>query len=185
LGRFMDIPFVAYYSDDPKEYNNPELNHVYKKDTNLKTPTFKEDHRCALFHYIIEYGNIDEIYQPEIIRQRTKDYLDDSDELSNWFFDKYMKSDDMKDIIKVKDVYNLYKEGDVYSNMNKKAKRMMNEKNFKEMIQGHMNFRMYFKKRFVLNNKESRNILIGYKLKPSDDDEPNCLLEEMEEEPEC
>tara|TARA_R110002020_G_scaffold18595_1_gene64730 strand:- start:199 stop:2898 length:2700 start_codon:yes stop_codon:yes gene_type:complete len=191
VARFMDIPFVAYYSDDPKEYTNPELNHVYKKDTSLKTPTFKEDHRCALFHYIVEYGGIDEIYQPEIIRERTKAYLTSKDELSNWFFDKYEKDEEGKSVLKVKDIYNLYKEGDLYSNMNKKAKRMMNEKKFKLDLQGHMNFRMFYKERYKKDEKEYRNILLGFRLR-QDDDEDKCKVpypsdedEEMEEEPEC
>ena len=191
VGRFMDIPFVAYYSDDPKEYENSQLEHVYKKDTSLKTPTFKEDHRCALFHYIVEYGGIDEIYQPDIIRKRTKAYLTSKDEFSNWFFDKYEKDEDGKSVLKVKDIYNLYKEGDVYCNMNKKAKRMMNEKKFKLDLQGHMNFRMFYKERYKKDDKEIRNILLGFRVRQDDDDDkckvpyPSDEEEELEEEPEC
>jgi len=117
--------------------------------------------------------------------------LTSKDEFSNWFFDKYEKDEDGKSVLKVKDIYNLYKEGDVYCNMNKKAKRMMNEKKFKLDLQGHMNFRMFYKERYKKDDKEIRNILLGFRVRQDDDDDkckvpyPSDEEEELEEEPEC
>ena len=58
-----------------------------------------------------------------------------SDELLNWFEDKYEKTNDPKDIIKLKDIYELFTRGDYFINLNKIQKRQMNYKNFINKIE--------------------------------------------------
>lgn len=175
--RFQDYHFPSYFSEDPVEYNDPEFNdgHCYKRDEALKKSEFKDEHRCALFHYIMEYEGADALYTPECVKLRTRVYLDAKDEMSSWFNSLYEiawkdESDktqgrDMTQVIKLGDAYNNFKEGDVYMNMSKKEKRKMTRATFIETFQTHLNFKHYYKERDQTRGANIRHVLRGFKEK--------------------
>jgi len=179
VGRFMDIPFETIFTDDAGLYNNPDLSHTYKrKDVSLKEPAFAEKHRCAFFQYIVNYG-VTSIYNPEIIRDRTREYLDNSDVFLSWFTEKYRRTEDMKSVIRVREIYELYKQGDVYNNMTKKDKRNMCEREFDRGISVHIRLRAFYRDRLRANWISERykcsefwSCLIGWELIPEE-----CILE--------
>ena len=157
--RFQDYEFKAFFSADPNEYNDPEFNEgqCYKRDETLKEDMFKEEHRCALFHYIMEYEGANALYTPECVKLRTREYLDEKDELSSWFHSLYeiawkdgddeTQGRDMTHTVKLADAYYNFKEGDVYRNMSKKEKREMTQASFIEKFKSHINFKHYYKAR--------------------------------------
>lgn len=178
--RFQDYLFPSYFSTDPNEYNDPEFNdgHCYKRDDALKEKDFKEEHRCALFHYIMEYEGAEALYTPECVKLRTRVYLDAKDEMSSWFNSLYeiawkdegdtTKGRDMTRVIKLGDAYNNFKEGDVYMNMSKKEKRKMTRATFIEAFQTHLNFKHYYKERDQSRGANNRHVLRGFKEKVGD-----------------
>jgi hypothetical protein len=199
IERMLDVEFPSFFTHDPNQYNDPEFNngHCYKRDDSLKEPKFKDEHACALFHYIMEYEGADELYVADAVKERTKAYLNSKDEFTSWFNSVYevaMKKDeneklirDMSEPVKLKDAYSKYKDGDIYTNMSKKEKRKMTYARFVEIFSSHINFKHYYSSRTKIteivkeNNQEKekevfyRNVLRGFK-------EKDCLDNDDEEE---
>ena len=79
-------------------------------------PEFAEEHRCALFTYLLPYVqrmydakfNI-ESYIPESIREHNREYMEDSDEFKTWF-DEYYVKDGGDCFIQAADLYQHYVE---------------------------------------------------------------------------
>ena len=188
--RMLDIEFPSFFTHDPIQYNDPEFNngHCYKRDDSLKEPKFKDEHAFALFHYIMEYEGADELYVAETVKERTKAYLNSKDEFTAWFSSMYEiawndekdheKGRDMKEVIKLSDVYDAYKEGDVYKNMSKKECRKMTKARFIEIFSSHINFKHYYSLRTKIHGATYRNVLRGFKRKEECDND----FEEEEEE---
>jgi len=187
--RMLDVEFPSFFSNDPNQYDDPEFNngHCYKRDDSLKEPKFKDEHACALFHYIMDYEGADELFIAESVKQRTKAYLNSKDEFTAWFNSVYEiawndnkdqeKGRDMKEVIKLSDVYGDYKEGDVYKNMSKKECRKMTKARFIEIFSSHINFKHYYSLRTKIYGTTYRNVLRGFKKKEECDND----FEEEEE----
>ena len=88
------------------------------------------------------------------------------------------KGRDMKEPVKLKDAYDAYKEGDVYTNMSKKEKRKMTYARFVEIFSSHINFKHYYSLRTKIHGATYRNVLRGFKRKEECDND----FEEEEEE---
>ena len=187
--RMIDVEFPSFFSNDPIQYNDPEFNngHCYKRDESLKENDFKDNHACALFHYIMEYEGANELYIADAVKQRTKAYLNSKDEFTSWFNSVYEiawndnnnhnEGRDMKEIIKLKDSYDAYKDGDVYKNMSKKECRKMTKVRFIEIFSSHINFKHYYSLRTKKDGVTYRNVLRGFKRKEECDND----FEEEEE----
>ena len=183
--RMMDIEFPSFFSHNPVEYEDPNFNNGYcfKRDESLKENDFKDNHACALFHYIMEYEGANELYVAEAVKTRTKAYLNSKDEFTSWFHSIYeiawKKDKDDKDIrdtdeqIKLKDAYIRYKNSDVYANMSKKEKRKMSKERFVEVFSSHINFKHYYNLRIKIHGNTCRNILRGFKERVDIDDDEN------------
>jgi len=187
--RMLDVEFPSFFTYDPIQYNDREFNngHCYKRDDSLKEPKFKDEHACALFHYIMEYEGANELYVAEAVKERTKAYLNSKDEFTSWFSSMYEiawiddkdqeKGRNMKEVIKLSDVYGDYKEGDVYKNMSKKECRKMTKARFIEIFSSHINFKHYYSLRTKIEGATYRNVLRGFKRKEECDND----FEEEEE----
>ncbi len=187
--RMLDVEFPSFFTYDPIQYNDPEFNngHCYKRDDSLKEPKFKDEHACALFHYVMEYEGTNELYVAEAVKQRTKAYLNSKDEFTSWFNSVYKvawndekdheQGRDMKEVIKLSEVYDAYKDGDVYKNMSKKECRKMTKARFIEIFASHINFKHYHSLRTKIDGATYRNILRGFKRKGDCDND----FEEEEE----
>jgi putative DNA primase/helicase len=108
--RLLDIPFHSYYTNDETLIcpDNPNIQLLDKK---LKTSKFKNDIKHSLFFYLLKYKQYanNNIYVCDEVTERTKEYLEDNDDILNIFNDFYEKTDNETDFIKLKDFYNLYK----------------------------------------------------------------------------
>jgi len=187
--RMLDVEFPSFFTYDPIQYNDREFNngHCYKRDDSLKEPKFKDEHACALFHYIMEYEGANELYVAEAVKERTKAYLNSKDEFTSWFSSMYEiawnddkdqeKGRNMKEVVKLKDAYASYKEGDVYTNMSKKEKRKMTYERFCEIFSSHINFKHYYSLRTKIYGTTYRNVLRGFRRKEECDND----FEEEEE----
>jgi len=69
---------------------------------------------------------------PESIKKRTLQYLTDCDVITNWFMETYEKIEDGMGLVQMKDVYDLFKLGEVYSNMSKQENRTYTKSYFIE-----------------------------------------------------
>jgi len=156
MERILDIPFKHTFTSDTDKIDNIKY---FKANPLYKQENFKNQHYSALFKYILDNTDNNELFVPEEIKQRSKSYVMDNDDFLGWITDNYILTEDENDIIKIKDIFNSYKNGDYYSNMTKKQKRQNNYKNFNEKIKHHLVLR----KKYRENTERIDGKLIGCK----------------------
>lgn len=172
LRRIIDHPFPTSFVDNPDDYVG---DHVFKKDTSYIDSKFAEQHRCALFMLLLPYastlvnnGWTIAPYIPDDIKQRSAEYLQDSDEFLQWFEDTFEPDEDKMRVMKVKDAFDIYKQTH-YTMLSKKQQREHNLKWFREEVKTNMFVRKYYKDRHrphvngtQLNLHE---VILGWKIK--------------------
>ena len=114
----MDIVFESTFTDDDKILNDDTLTNVYRKNEDYVKTAFQKEHACALFKYIIDNAD-DKIYNPDCVRERTRCYVQGQDTFAIWFQENYEITGDKDDILKLKTMFEHYKESDDYQNMRK------------------------------------------------------------------
>ena len=172
--RLIDIPFRSVFTANPADYFGE---YVFKKDAYYKTNNFQNEYKCVLFSVLLDYWkeylrleeNID-AFVCDSVKERTNAYLEANDELKTWFDENYEQTGKRDDVLQIKDIYNLFKESDTWSNMSKRERRELNKKAFVEKVSGNIHFRKYFKAREkskIIQEKygvkEMRNVIIGFK----------------------
>ena len=75
----------------------------------------------------------------------------------NWFEDNYEKTNNNKDTIKLKIIYENFKSSDYFNNLNKLQKRQNNYKNFIEKLKSNM-----FLKKYVTEDQSYVCIITNY-----------------------
>ena len=182
--RILDVPFRSSFVDKSKvaDYHG---DYVFEKDMSFIGPEFAEEHRCALFHYLLPY--VQKLYAakfnigdfiPESIRERNREYMQDSDDFKTWLDEQYEKKGD--GFIQAKEMFNMYKMTQ-HPRMSKKQQLAQGYKWFVNELQSNMFVKADFKAwhRWYDENKcrkESREVLMGWRMRR---DEPK---EEVEDE---
>ena len=181
--RILDIPFKNKFVD--KDIYD-ELDEQDKKTTFLinkyyKTNEFKNNYKQTLFLILTEYykeyfNNGSNLPITNEVRERNKAYLKSSDELLNWFEDHYEKTDNKKDTIKLKRIYEMFKVSNYFNNLNKIQKRQNNYKHFIEKLESNI-----FLKKFITVDNHNNNIITNHIFKTSetleDNDNDNEFIE--------
>jgi phage/plasmid-associated DNA primase len=174
LMRIIDQEFKATFTK--KEEDIDETNFIYKGDDSVKDPSFQNTHKYALFNILIKYWknykdnkNIDS-FIPSSIKERTKEYLKNSNAIYSWFIENYEIVNDDTIVLKIEDIYEYFKISDLWNNYSKLEKRELNKKSFIENLSKNPFLRKYYKekdqRKYIMENykvKELRNILIGFK----------------------
>ena len=173
--RLIDVPFRSTFVTNKDDCLG---DHVYDADSYYKTNEFKEDYKCALFVILLPYWkqlmdnkmNLD-MFVSQTIKDRTNEYLMDTDELKTWFDEFYTFTGDKVDVIKISDMFDLFKDGEWYSNLSKKDKRKHTKKYFLELVTTNIHLKKCYKEEVrskAIREKydvvKMRNVLIGYKL---------------------
>jgi phage/plasmid-associated DNA primase len=166
--RLIDIPFRTFFTDDERELET--LDNCKPCNLKIKEESFKREHRCAFFEYLLQHAP-KKLYVPDSIKARTAEYIEDCDPFLSWFNDNYDHTTDKNDVVKVKDIFHDFKNKDYYQNLNKKEKRELNEKKFIKMIQENLTLHKYYFDRKKIGDISHRNIIVFYKPKP----EPNFI----------
>ena len=80
---------------------------------------------------------------PQIIDVRVREYMQNSDALFNIIEENHIKTNDKNNIVLLKEIYNIFKNSDIYINSTKDQKRKMSYKNFIEELRTNIFFRSY------------------------------------------
>jgi len=135
IDRVIDIPFVSHFAEVEKE---DTVRHIYPMNTDYKDIPFREAHRCALFHIILNGDK--KLYIPAEIKQKSKEYVMSSDEIYMWVKENYDEGTE-DDIISAKDLYMEFTNSDKFKQFSKDEKRQLTKKRFMEMIEKSISFR--------------------------------------------
>jgi len=167
LERIVDIPFEACFVSNQEDVD--ESKYIYLKNIEYKTEAWRKQHYSALFRYLLDNAPA-KLYIPERIKNLSKQYVLGSDEMYGWMMENYEAADN-SEFVKLKDVFNLYKASDLYSNLTKLEKRNLNKNAFSELISNHIVLRRQFRNNKVKINGKTVDCerIHGLKLKPPDD----------------
>ena len=99
---------------------------------------------------------------PESVKLRVMENISNSDDFTSWFREQYESTDDKKQIILLKDVYNIYKNSDMYFNLSKYEKRQMTYKYFISTVENNVILRKDYRERLNMNGTFFRKVLVGY-----------------------
>jgi phage/plasmid-associated DNA primase len=183
--RVLDVPFNAKFVDKSiyDKMNDTQKIGVGIADIYYVSNEFKEDYKQILFmtltSYFKEYyDNKLSLTIPQIILDRNDEYLKNSDDLYTWLSETYKITNNKKDVITVKTIYNKFKLSDIYINLNKMKKRALTYTKFNNLISNNPYLKNYYG-----INKDKTYEISNIELKPDDDNNTNKMEEEEEEEP--
>ena len=166
IERICDIPFNSYFTNNKDEINN--IN-IFECNPFYKTIDFKKKYACALLHIIMKYKYEDKLIIPDHLKERSLNYLMECDDILNYFFDDYIKTEDKKDFIKINDLFLSYKQSDKYINLSKIEKQKISKNSFAKQIKEHKYFKKYYKTRYM----NFREIIIYHKIIDIEEDDNN------------
>jgi len=164
LERIVDIPFESTFVSNPEDVD--ESKGIYPSNLDYKTDAWQTEHSSAFFHYILENAE-KTLYVPDRIKNLSKQYVLGSDEMYGWVMENYETTDNTE-YVKLKDVFDLYKASDLYSNLTKLEKRNLNKNAFSELISHHIVLKKQFRNDKVKIAGKTVNCerVHGLKLKP-------------------
>ncbi len=171
--RFMDILFESTFTDDKTLLNDKSLTNIYPANRYYKSREFQEKYCSALFKYIIDNAD-DNVYTPDCVRERTKCYIDSNNTFGNWWQHNYKITGEDTDIVKVKDMFNMYKDSDDYKNMRRDQRPNLTQFTMMMvMTENKLKSRYRERFRFYKNKKqiEVRSVLIGMISENNDSDD--------------
>lgn len=172
LDRIVDVYFPNSFTTDEDKIDNVKY---FRANTEYKQDNFQMKHYSAFFKYIINNAPKN-IYEPYVVKKRSKEYVMDNDDLYMWFDDNYVFTKNDNDIIKVKDIFKEYKNSSYYTNLTKKVKRKENYKHFNDKLKHHIILKKMYKddmikrKKVVLNCSRLHGIKEKYDCDLSDID---------------
>jgi phage/plasmid-associated DNA primase len=172
LDRMIIIPFTMTFTDD-KELLENEPSKYKLKNPLYKEESFKQEHYCALFNYLITEYTTNDLYIPQACKKLGADYLLDKDEFANWFLDVYKEGpDDEYSLITIKDLHAKYMEMNK-GKMSVVESRTMTCKKFIEMIKDHILLKKHFieQNTYRYKKQQKRQAIWGYQLIGEDKDE--------------
>jgi hypothetical protein len=160
--------------------------YVYDADIYYKSPEFQEKYKNTLMQIVLkEYlpnfiENKENLYDfiPNSIKERTNQYLKDSDIWYSWFIENYKyieppKDKNKREYIQIKDIYDKFKYSEFYKNMSKEQKNKLSKNHFTEKIENNKFLKKYYKTKYqpkiynkVSNKYEQtciRNCILNYK----------------------
>jgi hypothetical protein len=168
LDRIIDIPFESYFTSNAEEWDNEA--HIYPINSYYKSSEFQSTHKTALFKFILDNAP-KELYIPEIIRDRSKKYVMNNDEMYDWFASVYECTNDENDILKMKDVYKYFQESELYNAKTKEQKRLLNYKGFIEYVSTSIAFKGKYKNdKKKINGECYTERIMKYKLKKMEEE---------------
>ncbi len=169
IDRFIDMLFRCSYTAKTENDIDPE-NHIYMPNIEYKTEEFKETHKKALLRILFDtykqyYARKYRFNIPKAVENRSVAYLEMSCSILQWINSEYTRTENKKDIIQLKSMYNNFKNSVYFSNLSKADKRKYNYQYFINQIAGNPFFKKYYKER-LLNNS---NVITNYREKNKDD----------------
>lgn len=159
--RIIDVPFKSTFCDNDtySKLTEEEKKTHFPVNTYYKTEEFKMKYRQALFIILTKHctnylNNNKQFVIPDEIHQRKMKYMSASDEIFNYMDEFFKITEDKKDTIKLKEIFDHFKSTEYYQNQTKLEKRNLNYKAFGEQMEKNMFYKKYFKK-----NKDKVNIM--------------------------
>lgn len=166
--RIIDFPFRSLFVNEDDKENYKDIDNVYTRVSEYSEPEFWNEYRCAIFKYLLRYKIKGDIKIPDNIKERSKEYLCDSDYILSWMKDNYEECiyeiTNEKNVIKISEIYEIFKDSDYYKNSDRKKKRELSDSNFIQTLSTHYKYKKNYIEEYRYydenkNRKKIRNVL--------------------------
>jgi phage/plasmid-associated DNA primase len=160
--RIIDILFRSSFVSDETQVN--PSNNIFKANPLYKTREFQEKHKYALLkilmqeHYKYYKLNKSTFKLPQSIIDRSRQYLEMSCNIVEWFKDNYEETSELTEYTPIKDIYELFKTSEFYCNLSKADRAKYTKKYINDYISTNIFFRRYYAERY--NN--IRSVIKGW-----------------------
>lgn len=171
IRRLIDIEFQSRFTDRAELVDNQK---IFKADPRFKSVEVLEKMKFCLLKVLFDFnkdykGDIFSVVLPNVVKERTDEYLKKGSVFLGWFNEMYEKTNHKGDHITIQDVYNEYKFSEIYKSLSRNEKRSTTKAGLVQMFSSSVFFFKDYKERVKLNgNTTARNILIGWKMRPND-----------------
>ena len=181
IQRLLVFKFPNLFILDENDEPIPEEN-KYPQNKDLKEQPFRTKHRCALIKYLLLYAP-KTIYIPKEVQETTKQYLNNCDTLFKFCEEEIKLADNEDSWIKVRDLFNKYKESVYYKKLKKNELTTWTE--FVEKIKTHNIYGIHYKDKYQYKKNDgkmttARNVLFKYEFIP--DEEKGCLVKDDDDD---
>ena len=190
IERFIVVEFNSLFLDIKESVINPSnIGNKHPLNKKLKDPEHQDIHKHAFFEWIMNNAPKD-LYVAECVKEKTKSYLQSCDDIIS-FLDETIEyvGYDLEDTTKQyyvasKDLFELYKNSNIYLNMNKMEKRKYNYGWFKEDLRTNQKFAEHYVEKCYKSGlaRKKNNILLGWRLKEGSDDDDDDDVDNDDEE---
>jgi phage/plasmid-associated DNA primase len=165
--RIIDILFRSTFTTDASIIDDKK--YIFISNNDYKTKQFQETHKFALLKILFDtykrYIKNNSILQiPQLIKDRTQNYLELSCNIVQWFKENYEITNN-NEYIKIKDIYEYFTISIYYNNLSKLEKQKYNKTFFYDYFQTNIFLRNYYSERYC----NVRFVIRGWKIKTDDD----------------
>jgi phage/plasmid-associated DNA primase len=177
--RMRMVLFESLYTDEETLKSLTDKTNVYLADPYYKTNDFKNKYKQTWFNILLKaFKKFKDLKytlpnQPPKCKEKCKNFLATSDDIFGWFNEHYVVNEEKNSSpLTLTSVYSEFASSMFYELLSKNDKRKFNRKNFIEKIETNI----FLKRNIILKNKNHNNVqikadsIIGWKLRPSDDE---------------
>lgn len=172
--RITDIPFKSTFTTDKSILEeNKDDKYMIEAIPYYTEEEFLKENRCSFFYYLIDYikafekKNKYKVYEKvelcDEVKKRSENYIKSSNEINNYFSERYEKTENENDYIKVKDLYQEITLSEFYKNYSREEKRAFTITHFTNYIKKSMTFKKYYYNRKKIKGKDIRNVITNFK----------------------
>lgn len=167
--RIIDLLFRSSFTMDKELIDNKK--NIFEANQYYKTKEFQKKYKFALLKILFEaYKEYREnnysFTIPKTIKDRTKNYLELSCNILDWFKEIYEKSDKSDDYLQIKNIYAEFINSAYYSNLSRNERKKYN----KSYFQNYFNTNLFFRNNYAERFKNVRNVIKGWKIKIEEDE---------------
>ena len=189
--RILDIPFDSSFVSEETFKKLPDkvknVNYFIGNDK-YKSKEWQQENKLPLFELLKKYykkyvANKRKFIIPEIIYKRNKEYMNNSDDIGNFIRENYRKMTDedyktrdgeiikpstetiKRMSIKLKYLYDTFKDTDTYKHYDLKAKQDLTYKTFQSKLEASLEFK------FDIDEHKKTKILMGWKKGETNEDD--------------
>lgn len=140
-------------------------NNMYERDEEVKSPEFIEMMRLPLFNLLVIYYNKwkDNKFlfpdAPKLLQDECDSYMSDSDMFISWFNTLYQNTGNKTDIVKLSELYIIFKQSELYENMTKADRRKFSFKKMTDDLEKSPLLRKFYRDRIKIGDKDYYKIL--------------------------
>ena len=149
--RIIDLLFESKFTDDKNLINNID---IFPKKSYYTEEEFRNKYKYALLKILFEhnknyyYKETNDNYNKELkipdkVKKRTKEYMESSIEIFEWFMDTFEKTDDAEHVT-FQDINEILKNSEYYNNLSKFEKRKLTKEKIIILFREHPVYKKNF-----------------------------------------